>query len=181
VSSPSQLDGAEKIILVWFIYYQLFCKTFLLCYKIGDIFLYTLRHCMCRSSLAHIWDALGFTLKTGCDNQTVWRLYDQSVRSRAWPGPAGYKSPNGPVPPPWQFDARTTNGYQPCQPAPTIRWSTRQSIGPTGRFGTHRRNKVTNQQSFDRCTLHCPVRHQIVRCTCRQGRLGASKWSYNSS
>jgi hypothetical protein len=47
VLSPSQLDGAEEIILVRFIYYQLFCKAFSLCNKVCDIRLYTLSHCMC--------------------------------------------------------------------------------------------------------------------------------------
>jgi hypothetical protein len=41
----SQFDGAEKIILVRFIYYQLFCKTFSLCNKVSDICLYTLSYC----------------------------------------------------------------------------------------------------------------------------------------
>jgi hypothetical protein len=47
VLSPSQLDGAEEIILVRFIYYHLFCKAFSLCNKVCDIHLYTLSHCMC--------------------------------------------------------------------------------------------------------------------------------------
>jgi hypothetical protein len=47
VSSPSQLDGVEKLILVHFIYYQLYRKTFLLCNKVCDIRLYILSHCMC--------------------------------------------------------------------------------------------------------------------------------------
>jgi hypothetical protein len=48
VSSRSPLDCAEEIILlVRFIYYQLFRKIFLLCKKVCDIRLYTLSHCMC--------------------------------------------------------------------------------------------------------------------------------------
>jgi hypothetical protein len=47
VVSPSQLDGAEEIIFIQFIYYHLFCKTFPLCNKVFDIYLYTLSHCMC--------------------------------------------------------------------------------------------------------------------------------------
>jgi hypothetical protein len=54
VESPSQLDGAKEIILVRFIHYHLFCKTFSLCNKVCDIYLYTLSHCMCWFSLAHI-------------------------------------------------------------------------------------------------------------------------------
>jgi hypothetical protein len=30
-------------------------------------------------------------------------------------------------------------------------------------------------------TVHCPVRHRTVRCTRKQGRLGAFKWSSNGS
>jgi hypothetical protein len=41
--------GEEIIILVWFIYYQLFCKTFLLSNKDCDVCLYTLSHFMCGS------------------------------------------------------------------------------------------------------------------------------------
>jgi hypothetical protein len=40
VSSSIQFDGVEEIILVQFIYYQLFCKTFLLCNKVCDICFY---------------------------------------------------------------------------------------------------------------------------------------------
>jgi hypothetical protein len=47
VTSPSQLDGAKKIILVRFIYYHLFCKTFVLCNKVCDIYIYTPSQCMC--------------------------------------------------------------------------------------------------------------------------------------
>jgi hypothetical protein len=48
-------DGVKEIILVRFIYYQLFCKIFSLCNKFYDIYVYTLNHCICWSSLAHIW------------------------------------------------------------------------------------------------------------------------------
>jgi hypothetical protein len=54
VSSPSRVHGVKEIILVCFIYYPLFCNTFSLCNRVCDIYLYTLSHCMCLSSLAHI-------------------------------------------------------------------------------------------------------------------------------
>jgi hypothetical protein len=60
VVSQSAWCAKEIILLVRFIYYQLFCKTFSLCNKVCDIHLYTLSHCLCWSSLAHIWDASGF-------------------------------------------------------------------------------------------------------------------------
>jgi hypothetical protein len=44
---PVRFWRREIIILVRLIYYQLFCKTFLLCKKDYDIRLYTLNHCMC--------------------------------------------------------------------------------------------------------------------------------------
>ena len=68
----SWLDGVKEIILVRIIYSRLFCKTFSLCNKVCDIRLYTLSHCMCWSSLAHIWDAPGFPLKSGCDNPIIY-------------------------------------------------------------------------------------------------------------
>jgi hypothetical protein len=75
VSSPSQLDDAKEIILVRFIYHQLFCKTFLLCNKVCDMRLYTLSHCMCLSCLAHIWDAPGFASE---GMLTIWGNLDRT-------------------------------------------------------------------------------------------------------
>jgi hypothetical protein len=41
------------------------------------------------------------------------------------------------------------------------------------------KRKTANQRSGDCCIVHCPVCHQTVWCTRRQGRLGAFKWSSN--
>jgi hypothetical protein len=43
------MSAEEIIILVRFMYYQLFCKTFSLYNKDYDIRLYTLSRCMCGS------------------------------------------------------------------------------------------------------------------------------------
>jgi hypothetical protein len=67
VSSPSRLDGVKEIRLVCFIYHQLFCKTFSLCNKACDIYLYTLV-IVC---VVLIWRTYethpGLPLKSGCD------------------------------------------------------------------------------------------------------------------
>jgi hypothetical protein len=55
VISQSTVGAREIFILVRFIYYQLFCKTFSLRNKDYDIRLYTLSHYMCGSLLgAHM-------------------------------------------------------------------------------------------------------------------------------
>jgi hypothetical protein len=46
---PVNYGVVELVILARFIYYQLFCKTFLLCNKVYDIRIYTLIYCMCGS------------------------------------------------------------------------------------------------------------------------------------
>jgi hypothetical protein len=53
VASPSQLN-VQGIILVSFIVIIYYCKTLPLCNNVCDIYLYTLGHYTCCSSLAHI-------------------------------------------------------------------------------------------------------------------------------
>jgi hypothetical protein len=58
--------SCQGIILVCFIIIIYFCKTLPRFNIVYDICLYTLGHYIWCSSLAHIWDAPGFTLKSGC-------------------------------------------------------------------------------------------------------------------
>jgi hypothetical protein len=86
--------GTEEIILVQFIFYQLFFKILLLCNKDYNICIYTPSHCMCWSCLAHIWDAPVFAPKHGCDilvaHQAVWwNTADYPVHQRLVSGGSG--------------------------------------------------------------------------------------------
>jgi hypothetical protein len=65
------------IVLVCFIYYQLYCKTFSLCNKACDICIFILSHYMCWSCFAHIWGTPRVALKSGCDNKSsVLSIHD---------------------------------------------------------------------------------------------------------
>jgi hypothetical protein len=67
VVSQSTVGAEEIFILVQFIYYQLFVRHFHYVIKIMTfVYIHWVTICV-DLYLAHIWDAPGFTLKSGCD------------------------------------------------------------------------------------------------------------------